>query len=618
MTSWRISVRATISATLLLCCLAFAISVSGADIGGADTDMWFHTACGRYMVEHRQVPATDPFSYTSHQHWDAFEWLYEVVTYLVVARAGLESLLWLRTFLVALNALLMFLLVRSAARGFRYSDVAACAASIFWTQLTRPYLHMRPQLPGYTFYLLFVMLLLSYLRGTCSDRRFLCLTGLMTVVWVNFHGSYLLAPGLLGSALLGELLSRPLERRRVRTLAWALPVVAVAALLNPNGLECALQTFYWLRPNIYTRSITEHLPPDLLHDARPWLQIMFALDLLAIGWTLLRRNWFEACALLGLSKLALFATRHIPILGAFVLVALARQAPVSAPATAAGRSSRSTQLVALAALISAAMLCTITLASLRPHRMIKWDTYPIDATRFATDNPLPSHVFNPFEWGGWFMWYLPQQADFIDGRCLSVFSEDIYKDYLRIATATPEWNDLLARYGCKTVIINKGMGLPLADRLTSAPGWKRVYEDNVAIIYVRDDASTQAWLAAPKRFPDSPYYQDYLAMQALGQHHIEQAEALLAAAVRADPSFGVGYLHLGQVYAMQGHVEDARTQWEMALRADPNLNYAHYLLGVYWREHGDMGRARRELEAELRQNPTNTQARQALDALPRA
>src|SRR5258706_10957088 len=54
-----------------------------------DFDTWWHLATGRWIVEHRMIPATDVLSHTVRGHpWINLEWAYEVVIYLLYSAGG--------------------------------------------------------------------------------------------------------------------------------------------------------------------------------------------------------------------------------------------------------------------------------------------------------------------------------------------------------------------------------------------------------------------------------------------------------------------------------------------------------------------------------------------------
>ena len=55
----------------------------------ADTDTWWHLLAGRYIVENRTVPLTDPFSHTRlGTPWIDHGWLAQILLYGFYALGG--------------------------------------------------------------------------------------------------------------------------------------------------------------------------------------------------------------------------------------------------------------------------------------------------------------------------------------------------------------------------------------------------------------------------------------------------------------------------------------------------------------------------------------------------
>src|SRR6185369_4559302 len=54
-----------------------------------DPDTYWHIAAGEWILDHRQIPLVDPFSYTfAGQPWTAHEWLSEVLLALAFRAGG--------------------------------------------------------------------------------------------------------------------------------------------------------------------------------------------------------------------------------------------------------------------------------------------------------------------------------------------------------------------------------------------------------------------------------------------------------------------------------------------------------------------------------------------------
>jgi hypothetical protein len=61
--------------------------------------------------------------------------------------------------------------------------------------------------------------------------------------------------------------------------------------------------------------------------------------------------------------------------------------------------------------------------------------------------------------------------------------DPLLNEYEDVQTLRPDWKQILARYQVDYVVYNKGEAL--ANVLADEPDWKLVYQDSVAVIFVR-------------------------------------------------------------------------------------------------------------------------------------
>ena len=147
-----------------------------------DGDTLWHLATGQWMLDHRQIVAADPFSFTvPGKPWTNLEWLSEVLMAPVYNAGGLSGLQLL--FALALG-ILTWILGGELARKL---PPFTCAVTLFLalactsqSWLARPHLLALPVLALWT-----VQLMKARERGRAPP---LWLLPVMTV-WANLHGS---------------------------------------------------------------------------------------------------------------------------------------------------------------------------------------------------------------------------------------------------------------------------------------------------------------------------------------------------------------------------------------------------------------------------------------------
>ncbi|MCX7681693.1 MAG: hypothetical protein N2508_06995 [Anaerolineae bacterium] len=450
-----------------------------------DTDMWWHLATGRYIVEQRTIPHEDVFSYTAAgQRWIAHEWLTDVLMYALYSAGGTPALIVAASLVVTATFALVYftsLAGASATAGVQpYAAVftvliAAFASAITWGA--------RPQLLNALLLALFQALLRAGVLWPLP---------LLTLLWVNLHSGFLLGLVLIGIVLVGNGLSNVLAPAatgagyKLRHLALILVLCVLAAFVNPNGYHMLLYPFGTLGSRAMQSYIQEWASPDF-HLRAYW---PFALLLLGGALVLVlaqhkgtATSVTDLLLFFGFGFAGLVSARHIPL---FAVVAAP---PV---ARALGRllrpllrsDGRGWPLLnwALLLLLIAGPLWRLPKV-LEKERQLEHTRYPADALEFIREHGLAGkRMYNSYNWGGYLIWNgLPV---FIDGRA-DVYGDAFIHDYMLAYWLLGDWRVPLDKYGVDYILIESE--LPLARLLEETDEWVRVYRDEVAVVYVKGD-----------------------------------------------------------------------------------------------------------------------------------
>ena len=147
---------------LLLLVAGFFLYLSFGFTEMAGSDLWWHIAAGRELLQTRTLWMVDDWSYSALGHdWLNHEWLSDLIFYTWASLWGVESLVyWKWLVIVATFAILQQVLRResgSALAGFLCALMAIAVAA--------PFLDVRPHLYSL---LNFSLLLLLLLRRRCS------------------------------------------------------------------------------------------------------------------------------------------------------------------------------------------------------------------------------------------------------------------------------------------------------------------------------------------------------------------------------------------------------------------------------------------------------------------
>jgi hypothetical protein len=421
-------------------------------------DLFWQLATGRWIVEHRALPLTDPFALASEQReWIDGEWLYEVALYVVHSVAGLEGLSIVRGLLVACIFTLAFLFARREA-----DPPAAMLASAIAFAGAMSVLDLRPS--GLAALMVVLML----------GARTHWARALLTIVWINVHPSALLAPWIAFATAT----SSKAEQRQVRVRIISAVACALALLVNPYGwkaIAAPIELTMFVRSGAFVNA--EWLP-----SSPPQFPILYLAIVLAIVAVAMepKRDWWRVALLAVFAVLAVRHVRNQPLFfAAFpLLVPLRAVRPRIAYA------------------VSAAAIALIALTT--DHRLgVPPERFPIEAVAQLKASALRGNIYNPDQFGGYLIWtFYPDRRVLTDGR------NELYRAFIPEWQQAREdgrkWNALLRRYAIDLAVEEYREPLRVTNgatgQVTLVPAdraywpreqWALIAKDEAAMVFAR-------------------------------------------------------------------------------------------------------------------------------------
>jgi hypothetical protein len=450
----------------------------------SDGDTGWHIRTGQLVLASGRVPVVDPFSFTRpHDAWFAWEWLSDVVFAETWQWRGVSGVAALAGALLVLAAtLLLARMLRGGAGlwiGVAATMAAVSASSVHY--LARPH----------------VFSILFYTVGlwiVAEDRRrngqLVWMLAPVTALWANLHAGF-----VAWLATLGLLLLLCVARRRwseLRRYATLLGLCSLGSLLNPYGWQLHIHVLRYLSSPWIMDHVQEFQSPNIRSEG----MIVFAILLLAAVALAPRADPFEALLVLVWGFMALRSARHVPF---FAIVA----APVVASAAAAawariaalagnrsalrifwdlgqefGSAPRASLWLPVAAVLAMVAAPAVGFpSSVFPVRAVERNL-----RQLAPGSGMP-RVLTSDQWADYLIYRLyPQQRVFFDGRS-DFFGPAIGADYRKLQGGERPWRELLEHYQFELALLQRGWAL--SETLDREPGWKRVYEDQVAVLFTR-------------------------------------------------------------------------------------------------------------------------------------
>jgi hypothetical protein len=470
------------TANLLILVAAALLFLSWGYTEMAGSDMWWHIAAGRELVQTGTLWMVDDWSFTAHgRDWLNHEWLADLIYYGWVSAWGVQTLVyWKWLVLVATFGMLLLALARSCG-----NPLAALVCSVFAVANAAPFLDVRPHL-----YSLLGFSLLLLLR---LQRR--AATGLLVLVfiaWVNLHGGF-----FFGLMALGILLFpwREPSVAGIRGAVLAGLVCLLACLLNPSGLKVFLYPLAYAFDGASPfRQIGEWLSPFKPGGiASPLFFYLMWLPLLAPVYLVpaLRRKLdvpWEGIVLTALTlAMALTSRRFIPLFGMSLAVMFA---PLLALCLDRLRGAGlNLALAAVALLVGLFRLLPYPVqAAPAFHYLVAEYTYPVDMLDFIEANHITGKVFSLWNWGGYIHWRTDGGLKvYVDGRADTIYDAATYRNYVTVLGSGPGWLELVEASGADYVLWphSRGNGGEKLRELVATGRWRPVYSDAVSWLLAR-------------------------------------------------------------------------------------------------------------------------------------
>ena len=98
---------------------------------------------------------------------------------------------------------------------------------------------------------------------------------------------------------------------------------------------------------------------------------------------------------------------------------------------------------------------------------------------------IQGRVLNEYAWGGYLIWQAPEYKTFIDGRTDIFDYTGVLNEYIAFHRVLEDPQALLEKYRVDYCLLHKDT--PVASVLGYLPDWRRIYADDLAVIFERTD-----------------------------------------------------------------------------------------------------------------------------------
>jgi hypothetical protein len=441
----------------------------------ANGDFWWHLRTGLGILSSHTLPHKGWFSQSSTQPWIATSWLYEIAIALGYRLFDLRLLPLAAVACRIALAAIVFLLA-GGLRGYFWRAILTSALAQYVLGNLQP-LPVNCSVFSYGAELI---LFLEYRRH--RDERILYALPPLFLLWANLHEQFVWGVLLLVlfTVVSSTQMSNATAGRKPVFVAFALSLIATC--ITPYG---------W-RPYVaflsdMTSAANAHFADRLaLHFRSPQDYVLLLLTMAAFLVLGMRRS--RDPLMIGLLVFCSAAGFHaqreqwMVVLAASAIFGEQVRGVSAAVEILPGFTQVGT--VAMAALLIAGGIVVLHPVFRRPSLMNEIArAYPVGAADFIRDRRLPQPIFNPFPWGGFLAWYLPEYPVAIDGRT-ELYGADFNIAYAKVMNAEEHYSKFAPLNQAGTIVLEKRS--LIAAGLAGVAGFSTVYSDDVGVVLVRD------------------------------------------------------------------------------------------------------------------------------------
>lgn len=466
-----------------------------------DPDAFWHLETGKLILKSREIPMTDPFSWTAPgRKWIAHEWLTEVLFALLHAVGRWPALVAYAVVTITVS----WAIVASTCRRLGASPGWTNAITLFAALSCLHTWGARPQMLSLLFGAIYADL---FVRAWQGRPKLLWWCVPIMLLWCNAHGGYMFGITLIVLFWCGLIAERiaahlwPSMRDGVAEISPALLrtafVVLTAtigiSLANPNGIDGFIYPFTYLGDNASTRYVEEWFSPTF--SRLQWWPFFALLGIASMAvWKL--RKTMPIYAVVGMAiygALGVQSVRNITqfsfFAAPFLTLALTKASEAVRTLSKATDRTRSkspgtvSAVLPMAALLSALGIGALGLANLAPHAtaQAQANEFPAAAATFLQANPS-KNLYNQYDWGGYLIWRLKQPVG-VDGRP-DMYGDAFVDRYVATWNAQRGWEADIAKADVRSVL-----GRPDAPLITKLRArteiWRVAYEDRQAVLLVK-------------------------------------------------------------------------------------------------------------------------------------
>jgi hypothetical protein len=464
-------------------------------------DFWWHLKIGELIYSGKSIPNTQIFSWTLDPNYPYTygAWLAELTMYLLYRLGQVPLVIFTRNLLAFVSYGLIGYETQRRTGSWRFAAAAILCLHI----LNLGSLTVRPQIFSWIFFAVFYVLLSKFRDRRLHRSWLLALPGLM-ILWVNFHGAFILGGVLIGIFFAGELISRilnlpeALSRGKIRWLGFIGTLTLVSMLANPRFLGIFGYVTDLMKDPPSQRLVIEWQPPTPNGFTNIFFYVTIILLIIGVTYSRYRLKPTELLLTIAFLWLAWNGKRYLVWYGMAVmpiLIGVVADFPIKRWGFRPKRNRLNALIILFLAILFVMaqpwFLENLPLPDSYWKRVVKNSEIgplisiktPVNAVNYLKEKP-GGRLFNDMGYGSYIIWAMPEEKVFIDTR-VELYPFEQWKDYVYIISGL-RYNEILDKYGITRILLSKESQPDLSYQLEGDPLWELEFEDDHSQLWQRN------------------------------------------------------------------------------------------------------------------------------------
>ncbi len=443
-----------------------------------DPDFGWHFKFGEFVSRTGMIPKKDLFSYTmpSYPHIN-HSWLYDVLLFNLYQTVGSWGLALLFSGIVVAS---LFLVIPPGLFLFSLPALILSATMLLF------FTGVRPQVLSF----LFIAFLIRCFFNKDFYSRVRFFLPLVFFSWVNLHGAFASGLVLLAVYVCYLIATKQAGKKDIAILLTSFLVTCI----SPYGIRIWDEVFR----TVFSSSLHKHIAEwqSVLNFLRISVFIGIGFPSFFIFRMRKKLDPFQITIYVVFLLLGLSSIRHLPI---FSLIAL----PLTTIALHEFFLSLDQKKVviqrATLAYKGLIFICLLVagyeffMYGLHFKSISEAGSYPGSAAEYISRNSPQQNVFTEYEWAGYLLWKADLKT-FADGR-MPIWqwdaptgeSSSAFEEYMDLKlNEKSEFLPLAEKFDIQTVILRTTSSPSVLNKKVESAGFKKVYSDEIATIYLRD------------------------------------------------------------------------------------------------------------------------------------